>query len=133
MSTVPASTAIRYRRAPQNATAAPQLPSTRLRMTVRGRRVVALLVALPAALAVGAGMIAGGSALAARDDGAPSTPFETVTVVGGDTLWSLAEDVAPSADPRDVVDAIARLNALDGVTIKPGQRLAIPAEYATGD
>ena len=49
--------------------------------------------------------------------------------MGGDTLWSLAQDVAPSADPRDVVDAIARLNALDGVTITPGQRLAIPAEY----
>ena len=37
---------------------------------------------------------------------------------------------APTADPRDVVDAIARLNALEGVTIEPGQRLAIPSEYA---
>ena len=78
-------------------------------------------------------MVAGGSAIAARDDIAPSASFETVTVMGGDTLWSLAADIAPAADPRDVVDAIARLNALDGVTIAPGQRLAIPAEYADAD
>jgi hypothetical protein len=31
-----------------------------------------------------------------------------------------------------VVDAIVRLNALDGVTISAGERLAIPAEYAQG-
>jgi hypothetical protein len=50
----------------------------------------------------------------------------------GDSLWSIAEDVAPSADPRDVVDAIVRLNGLEGVTIESGQRIAIPMEYATG-
>jgi len=28
------------------------------------------------------------------------------------------------------VDAIVRLNALDGVTVSAGQQLAIPSEYA---
>ena len=52
-----------------------------------------------------------------------------VTVSFGDTLWSIAETVAPEADPRDVIDAIVRLNALEGVSLEAGQSLAIPAEY----
>ena len=74
--------------------------------------------------------ISGGSALASRDAGAPTGSFATLTVAAGDSLWSIAEQVAPGADPRDVVDAIVRLNALDGVTVSAGQQLSIPAEYA---
>ena len=51
-------------------------------------------------------------------------------MTAGESLWSIAQEVAPSADPRDVVDAIVRLNALDGVTVSAGEQLAIPAEYA---
>ena len=72
----------------------------------------------------------GGSALASRDASAPSGSFTTLTVTAGESLWSIAEQVAPGADPRDVVDAIVRLNALEGVTVSAGQRLSIPAEYA---
>ena len=125
MTTVTASAGIHY--------GAATAPAARLRLTVRGRRVLAFLAALPAVVALSLAMVAGGSAIAARDDIAPSASFETVTVMGGDTLWSVAADIAPAADPRDVVDAIARLNALDGVTIAPGQRLAIPAEYTDAD
>ena len=102
---------------------------TRLRLTVRGRRVLAALAALPAVVAVVIAMISGGAALASRDSGAPSPSFSSVTVTYGDTLWSIAESVAPEADPRDVVDAIVRLNALDGVSLEAGQSIAIPAEY----
>jgi len=105
-------------------------PRTRLRLTVRGRRVLALLAALPVIGALAFAVLAGGSALASRESGAPAGSFETVTVSAGDSLWSIAEEVAPSADPRDVVDALTRLNALDGVGLVPGQELAIPAEYA---
>lgn len=104
--------------------------STRLRLTVRGRRVLAALAALPAVVAIGVAVISGGSALASRDDGAPAEAFTTITVSSGDSLWSIAEAVAPQADPRDVVDAIVRLNALDDVTVRAGHSLAIPAEYA---
>jgi hypothetical protein len=132
MTTVTASPGIRHGLAPVVSRAG--MPSgTRLRLTPRGRRVLAFLAALPATVALALAMIAGGSALAARDDGAPTTEFEMVTVMGGDTLWSLAQEVAPAADPRDVVDAIAKLNALDGVTISPGQRLAVPTEFTQGD
>jgi LysM repeat protein len=103
--------------------------TTRLRLTVRGRRMLATLAATPAILALSLAVISGGSALASRNAGAPES-FTTFTVAAGDSLWSIAEDVAPGADPRDVVDAIVRLNALDGVTVSAGQRLAIPAEYS---
>ncbi len=104
--------------------------ATRLRPTARGRRILAALAALPAVIALTIAVIRGGSALASRDDGAPTGAFTTLTVSAGDSLWSIAEQVAPGADPRDVVDAIVRLNALDGVTLSAGQQLAIPAEYA---
>ena len=93
---------------------------------------LAAAAALPAVVALSVAMISGGSALASRDAGAPAGSFATVTVSSGDSLWSIAEEVAPAADPRDVVDAIVRLNALHGVAISAGQRLAIPAEYSAG-
>lgn len=112
------------------ALASTSVANTRLRLTSRGRRVLASLAALPAVVALGVAVVLGGSsALASRDEGAPAGAFQTVTVAAGDSLWSIAQDVAPSADPRDVIDAIARLNALDGVTVTAGQRLAIPSEY----
>jgi hypothetical protein len=104
-------------------------PATRLRLTVRGRRVLATLAALPAIIAIGWAVLGGGSALASLDDGGSTQTFTTVTVAAGDTLWSIAQEVAPQADPRDVVDAITRLNAIDGATLQAGARIAIPAEY----
>jgi Tfp pilus assembly protein FimV len=83
-------------------------------------------------VALCAAIIGGSSAaLASRDQGADPATFETVTVTAGESLWSIAQEVAPSADPRDVVDAIVRLNALEGVTVSAGEQLAIPAEYAS--
>lgn len=104
-------------------------PSTRLRLTVRGRRALAVFAALPAVIAVSIAVVSGGSALASRSDGVPAGEFTTVVVGAGDSLWSIAEEVAPAADPRDVVDAIVRLNALDGANIAAGQRLSVPVEY----
>ena len=77
-------------------------------------------------------VLGGSSALASLDQGAPPASFETITVSAGDSLWSIAQEIAPQADPRDVVDAIAQLNALDDATVSAGQRLAIPAEYSSG-
>lgn len=103
-------------------------PGTRLRLTVRGRRVLATLAALPAIIALSIAAVSGGAALASRDSGAPAGTFTTVTVGVGDSLWSIAQEVAPAADPRDVVDAIVRLNALPGATVTAGQRLSVPIE-----
>ncbi|MBA8816435.1 Tfp pilus assembly protein FimV [Microbacterium halimionae] len=104
--------------------------STRLRMTTRGRRVLLIVAAAPIAIALVLTFLSGGAALASRDAGAAAGTFETLTVATGDTLWAIAEEIAPTADPRDVVDALIRFNSLDGAVVAAGQTLAIPAEYS---
>ncbi|KQY97145.1 hypothetical protein ASD19_09220 [Microbacterium sp. Root53] len=106
-------------------------PATRLRLTRRGRRVLAALAAAPVAAGLALAVISGGGALASREDGAPAGTFDTVTVMAGDSLWSIAEEIAPAADPRDVVDAIVALNQLQSSSVAAGERLAIPAEYSS--
>jgi hypothetical protein len=100
----------------------------RLRITRRGRGVLAMLIAVPLAAAAVIGGI--GAVQAAATDTHATTSFQYVTVAQGESLWQLAEQVAPAADPRDVVDAISDLNGLPSGVIQPGQRLAIPAQYA---
>ena len=104
--------------------------ATRLRLTVRGRRVLAALAAAPAVIALSLAILSGGGALASGETSAPAGTFEQVTVMPGDTLWSIAEEVAPHDDPRDVVDAIMRLNALPSGSLTAGQSLAVPLEYS---
>jgi LysM repeat protein len=51
----------------------------------------------------------------------------TVTVMSGDTLWALAGDVAPGADPRITVEQIMELNGLQSAgDIHPGDLLVVP-------
>ncbi|GEB95012.1 MULTISPECIES: LysM peptidoglycan-binding domain-containing protein [Microbacterium] len=107
-------------------------PATRLRLTVRGRRVLAFLASIPAVIALSVAIVSGGGALASGEGSAPAGTFAEVTVMPGDTLWSIAEEAAPGADPRDVVDAIVRLNALPSGALAVGQTLALPAEYSAG-
>lgn len=113
------------------ATIALTAPRTRLRLTTRGRRVFAALAALPIVIAVVIAVLSGGTAVASREDGAPSGTYAEVTVMAGESLWSIAERIAPTTDPRDVVADIARLNALSGGAVMAGQRLAIPTQYDT--
>ncbi len=46
----------------------------------------------------------------------------------GDTLWSIARELAPASDPRPVVDLLVEANG--GSAIEAGQMLVIPAEVA---
>ena len=87
---------------------APRVTSTRLRLTARGRRVLAFLAAVPAIVVLSLAILSGGGALASSETGAPAGTFTEVTVMPGDTLWSIAESVAPDADPRDVVGVARR-------------------------
>jgi LysM repeat protein len=50
----------------------------------------------------------------------------TVTVAPGESLWALAERIAPHADPRLVVDRIIQINHLAGARILAGQQLVVP-------
>jgi len=100
----------------------------RLRLTRRGRAVVTALLSLP--LIAGALVFAlnGGGAIASGQQ--THVSFTYATVQSGQSLWSIAEKVAPSADPRDVIAAIVSLNQLHSAVVTPGQRIAIPSEYA---
>lgn len=103
--------------------------TTRLRMTVRGRRVLVALAAIPLAAGIGFAALSGGSAIASGET-VTTANFETVTVLPGDTLWAIAQSVAPNVDPREAIHEIQKLNALTGGSLQAGQQLAIPAEYA---
>ncbi|MDN3443774.1 LysM peptidoglycan-binding domain-containing protein [Microbacterium sp. APC 3901] len=107
----------------------PARPATRLRLTVRGRRLVLAVAAVPLAVGIAFAALSGGSAMASGEQ-TTTASFATVTVMPGDTLWSIAESIAPGADPRDVIGDITRLNLLRGGSLQIGQELAIPAQYS---
>ena len=93
----------------------------RLRLTRRGRvlvRVLAVVLVVAAFLVVVPGL--------ARGDG-PDRPGPRVTYVvePGDTLWSIAQRVAPGRDPRPVVDGLIQANDLRG-GLQAGEELTIP-------
>jgi hypothetical protein len=48
----------------------------------------------------------------------------TYTVRPGDTLWTIAERVDPSADPRPLVARLAAQTGSDNVV--PGERIVLP-------
>lgn len=100
----------------------------RLRLTKRGRAVLATLAAAPLAVAAFLFVLNGGTA-AASLEGA-STEFTSVTMESGQSLWSLAESIAPDADPRDVIARLMAFNQLTSPEVGAGQQLAIPTEYA---
>lgn len=100
--------------------------TSRLRITKRGRAVLTALVATPLVAAALMLSLNGGGATATSVQGAP---LETVTVYSGQSLWVLAEEIAPQADPRDFISDVVRVNALDSAQIHPGQQLEIPAQY----
>lgn len=102
-------------------------PRTRLRITRRGRAVLASVIALPLVFGTAAAVLNGGGAVATGT--ASTAEFRYVEVAAGESLWSLAETVAPQSDPREVIAAIVRLNGLPSADVQPGERLAIPFEY----
>lgn len=98
------------------------MTSSTLRITRRGRVVLAALFAIPVA-AVSL-LVTSPGALA--ESTASSNNFDYVTVVSGDTLWAIAEMIDPTGDPRDMVVELMTLNQLTSANLSPGQELAIP-------
>jgi hypothetical protein len=102
----------------------------RLRLTRRGRRVVAVLAMLVAA---GAATLiwaaaAGGAQASGRDvpRGSGYGGMTQVVVQPGQTLWSIAAAAEPSASPWTVVQQIIDANALSGARVQAGQLLWVP-------
>lgn len=90
------------------------------RLTRRGVVVLTALV-----LALGVGLIWLARLSAPQPANAPSAP-RAVTVMPGDTLWSIATRVAPDTDPRAEVAALQQRNGLTSVDLVPGQVLHVP-------
>ena len=114
------------------------VPDTRLaprrnavRLTRRGRIVVTvMLTAVSLSLVVLAWLaIAARTAQAADGGQSPGAVYQnlaSVVVHPGQTLWSIASQAEPTADPRIVMQQIIDLNALHGTSVVPGQRLWVP-------
>jgi hypothetical protein len=96
------------------------------RLTRRGRIVVtgvsALLIgALSVGLATAAQATRAGS-------GSPGRYITKVTVLPGQSLWSLGEAYDPNADTRLIIQEIQQLNSMSGDHVQPGEVLWVPRE-----
>lgn len=96
------------------------LTTTPARLTRRGR--VAAVLAFVAVL--GGGLAVGQATVATP---AAPTSYDVLTVEPGQTLWGIANVVAPGVDPRTTVQRLVAINGLvdaDGITA--GDRLRVP-------
>lgn len=107
--------------------------TTKFRLTRRGRVVLTTVVAAPLVAAAIVLALNGGGAFASNSATqtlqAELVSFSYVTVGAGESLWDVAQGIAPTEDPRDVIVDIISLNQLHGDAVQPGQRLALPANY----
>jgi len=110
--------------------ARPVSPRSTVRLTRRGRIVVGiLLTAVSLLLAALAWMTIAARAQAADGGLPPGAVYRNLTSVvvhPGQTLWSIASQAEPTADPRVVMQEIVDLNALQSSSIEPGQHLWVP-------
>ena len=94
-----------------------------LRLTARGRFLLGasgLVVALSlfsATTALGQG---------SNITSAVSSYYETITVLPGESLWSIASQIDSKANKADLVAAIIDLNGLTGSALRAGQQLRVP-------
>ncbi|MDO8730982.1 MAG: LysM peptidoglycan-binding domain-containing protein [Actinomycetota bacterium] len=109
--------------------ASPRVPTVRAsrpskqasQLTRRGRLVVLFggVIALFSAM-----LMFGQIASATITNQGPATAV--VVVQPGETLWSIAQSVAPSADPRETVSRIRDLNGMTSAVVIKGQSLIVP-------
>jgi LysM domain len=85
-----------------------------------------LLAGLTFLVVLGIGWSTGG-----QDTDSIPNATQVVQVHPGDTLWSVAERMAPAAAPVAVVDRIRQLNGLDeDSTVYPGELLQVPSNLS---
>ena len=94
----------------------------RVRLTRRARLLAAILT-LALGVAIGSWL---GPLLAGDGDDLQLAGVQSVVVQPGDTLWSIATEVAGTSDVREVVDRIQQRNHLQGTVLIPGQVLELP-------
>ena len=106
-----------------------EAPPAEVRLTRRGRlarsAVVALLLVASSLLLMG--RLVGEPVRADVSAGLAPVVTHSVVVEQGDSLWNIAQRLAPSQDPREVVHEIRQLNGLRSNLIQPGQVLLVPS------
>jgi hypothetical protein len=95
-----------------------------LRLTTRGRVVIVAILVAPLLLMLS---LLFRSQVDASSDPAAPRPYPVIVVQPGDTLWTIADRVAPDRDPRAVIHQIREINSLPSASIRAGQRLAVPS------
>jgi hypothetical protein len=91
-----------------------------LHLTRRGRVVALLLLLVVLTVAFSVGRVTS-TAL-----GDPSAPAASAVVERGDTVWSIAERLAPDADPRKTAVDLMAVNGLVSPDLQVGQTLRLP-------
>ncbi len=100
--------------------------SPQLRLTRRGRLVFAVCAAAVLGLLCFAAVSGARAAGHGAPPGAAGQSMARIAVQPGQTLWSIAVQADPQADPRLVVQRIMTLNGLPGDSVQAGQRLLVP-------
>ena len=95
-----------------------------LRPTRRGR----LAVTGVSALLIGALSVGLATAAQATRTGSdsPGRYLAKVTVLPGQSLWSVAVADSPHADPRVIIEQIRQLNSMSGDQVRAGEVLWVP-------
>lgn len=103
-------------------------PAGTMRLTRRGERVVAAVAVILTVIAFYlVSVLVSNVVQASQSDDFVPVATTTVTVAAGDTLWDIAVEVAPTADPRATIDRIERLNAMTATSVlQVGQTLVVP-------
>ena len=94
------------------------------RLSRRGRMVVTGVSALLIG-ALSVGLATAAQATRARP-ASPGRYIAKVTVLPGQSLWSLAAAYDPNADTRLVIQEMQQLNSLTGDQVQPGEVLWVP-------
>jgi LysM repeat protein len=104
-------------------TAAKSLTAGHIRLTRRGR--LALLVAAVMCMLLGFSL--GNTLSFTAGTVSPPAASHSIVVQPGQTLWGIATQIAPHADPRATVQQIIVLNHLASTGVQAGQELALPS------
>lgn len=105
------------------------LPQNDVRASVRIARSIVgwLLVAMTVFwLFSGQGSLLQSAQANSQGSSVETTKFEYVTVMSGQSLWSIAEIYAPNEDPQDFIAKVISLNNLTDSVVPAGKRLALP-------
>jgi len=102
----------------------PSAAGSSLRLTRRGRVVIALAsILMLFGVTVVSGVFTADAGSSAAEQGRATG---VVVVQAGESLWQIAKDIAPQADPRETVTTIRELNGLGDTTVVPGQSIVVP-------